>query len=666
MPTRPVDAHLPRSAAYRADIDGLRAVAMLSVLAFHAYPGRLGGGFSGVDVFFVISGFLIGRDICSRLDGGTFSLRDFYVRRSRRIFPALATVLVCCATFGWMVLLPDEQKQLFSHVSASALFFQNFWLLSESGYFDSGAAFKPLRHLWSLSIEEQFYLVCPLGLMVLRNRRLRLLAVALVTLVSFAANLHLAASDPAATYYLPQTRAWQLLAGVLLALMPSPPGIGRLKEGVAWAGLLVLCWGFWRLGDVAGYPGGWGLLPVLGTAGLIAAGPDTGMARHLLSMRWLVYLGRISYPLYLWHWPLLAFLRVVYSDNPGTMIKTSALVLAFGLAAATHHAVEMPMRRARRPRMQALGLTVTLAMVAAGAWVLNTQAGQTLRPARILILNRALIRDVSLIHNQPRHNGCDDRWRNATSGHGYCQQSPDTPPSAAVLGDSHAQHVFNGISRLDKTRGWLLLGNSSCPPLPGIQILADGQDNCNGLSEATIGAVATDATLKTVVLAFYAHYAREAGQSLGRSDHTQLSNSVMRDRDAPDMRDPEEMVYRGLTRAIQRLASTGKQVVLYLDVPELPFQPRDCVARPMFPRKVIDCSVPRAVAQAQQASMRRVVRRLSEENPALRVYDPINALCGPDLCDILRSDMLVYRDWHHLSLRGSDMLAKPFLTWLGD
>ena len=665
MPQLPGGARLPQSLAYRADIDGLRAVAVLAVLAFHAYPGRLGGGFSGVDVFFVISGFLIGSDLCRRLDGGSFSLQDFYVRRARRIFPALLTVLVACAAFGWLVLLPDEQRQLFSHVGASALFFQNFQLLSESGYFDSGAAYKPLRHLWSLSIEEQFYLLCPLGLMALRHRRLRLWAVALLALASFVVNLRLVTLDPAATYYLPQTRAWQILAGVLLALMPSPPGFGRLKDGLAWAGMLVLGWGFWHLGDVAGYPGGWGLLPVIGTASLIASGPDTGVARHLLSRRWLVYLGRISYPLYLWHWPLLAILRTVHSDNPDTTTKTCALVLALGLAVATHHAVELPMRRVGGHRRQAIALAVALGLVAAAAWAMNTPQGQRLRPVRILNLNEATIDDVSLIHNQRRFKDCESRWHTATSSQGYCQQNGAAAPTAAVVGDSHALHVFNGLAQLDKSRGWLLLGNSSCPPLSGIRVVVEGRNTCNGLSEATIGALVDDPAMRTVVLVFYAHYAVEADSAAAQSPHGLRGNLTLSDTVDPGNHDPEEIVFRGLARTIQRLAAENKQVVLYLDIPELPFEPRDCVERPLFSRKVSDCSVPRATAWEQQASMRRVARRLAAAHPALRVFNPIDALCGSDRCDILQGDMLVYRDRHHLSLRGSDKLGRPFLAWLG-
>ncbi len=654
--------------AYRADIDGLRALAVLAVLAFHAFPGRLSGGFSGVDVFFVISGFLIGSDIVSRLDDGRFSLRDFYIRRVRRIFPALLPVLVSCALFGWVTLLPDELRQLLKHLTASALFFENFQLISESGYFDSRSAFKPLLHLWSLSIEEQFYMLCPLVLMALSNRRSRLWMVGLLTLASFVLNLGLVASDSTITYYLPQTRAWQILSGVMVALMPplTPrPGLQQLRGWIAAGGLLVLAGCFWLLGGVAGYPAAWGLLPVLGTVCLISSGNETAVARKLLSIRWLCYLGRISYPLYLWHWPLLAFLRVVYEDNPTTTAKTFALVMALGLAVATHHIIELPLRLSNRRGLQAAGLALALALVAVSAWTLNTTEVKLFRPESILNLNEAANIDVSVIHNQRRFEACRPHWRIATSGLGYCQQTGSAEPVAAILGDSHAQHVFNGVAQLDKRKGWLLLGNSSCPPLFGVQVVSSDRNDCIGLTEAAIRALSAEPAMQTVVLAFYGHYSEELGLIETPVNHVWRSKISMRDTEDISNLDPEEMVFRGLDRAVQNLTAAGKKVVLYLDVPELPFQPRDCVERPFFRRKVSLCSIPRSSAWAQQATMRRIARRLTDKHPELSVFNPIDILCDSENCAVMQEDMLVYRDTHHLSLRGSEMLGRSFLNWLG-
>ncbi len=203
---------------YRPDIDGLRAVAVLAVVAFHAFPSSLKGGFIGVDVFFVISGYLISTIIFESLDRGAFSFREFYARRIKRIFPALILILVACFTFGWFALLADEFKQLQKHIAAGTSFVSNHVLWSEAGYFDNSAETKPLLHLWSLGIEEQFYIVWPLLLWFAWKRKFNLLTITiLVAIVSFVLNLRGIKQDVVATFYSPQTRFWELLCGSLLA-----------------------------------------------------------------------------------------------------------------------------------------------------------------------------------------------------------------------------------------------------------------------------------------------------------------------------------------------------------------------------------------------------------------------------------------------------------------
>ncbi|MEZ5488290.1 MAG: acyltransferase [Steroidobacteraceae bacterium] len=203
---------------YRPDVDGLRAIAVLSVLVYHAFPDLLPGGFVGVDIFFVISGFLISGIILTRIQAGTFTFADFYARRIRRIFPALAAVLVACLLAGWLILFPVDYERLGGHVLAGAAFVSNLVLWRESGYFDTSSELKPLLHLWSLGVEEQFYLIWPV-LLVLAARFLHriLWAIVAVALLSFAANLLLVGSHASAAFYLPITRFWELMLGSMLA-----------------------------------------------------------------------------------------------------------------------------------------------------------------------------------------------------------------------------------------------------------------------------------------------------------------------------------------------------------------------------------------------------------------------------------------------------------------
>src|SRR4051812_22457710 len=253
--------------AYRADVDGLRAVAVLAVLAFHAFPAAVPGGFVGVDVFFVISGFLISGIILAGLEKGTFTFADFYRRRVRRIFPALVLVLAASLGIGWCVLLPDEFSQLGKHIAAGAGFVSNLALWRESGYFDSSAALKPLLHLWSLGVEEQYYLAWPLLLFLARGRaKATLWMIAAIGLGSFALNLAFVGSRPSAVFYLPPTRFWELMAGSALAFasLQRPaalPGGQRLKDCGAWLGTGLIGASLWMLHESQPFPGWRALLP---------------------------------------------------------------------------------------------------------------------------------------------------------------------------------------------------------------------------------------------------------------------------------------------------------------------------------------------------------------------------------------------------------------------
>ena len=272
---------------YRPDIDGLRAIAILAVIIFHAFPKKIPGGFVGVDIFFVISGFLISTIIFSGLERGGFSLIDFYVRRVRRIFPALILVLVSCLIFGWAVLFSDEYKQLGLHVSAGSGFIQNFILWDESGYFDHAAETKPLLHLWSLAIEEQFYIFWPLLLAFVWKKQWNFLTITLaIATVSFSLNIYFIVSgQEAAAFYMPFSRFWELMVGGVLAyvILHKPQLINKHKNVQSFVGFIFLVAGFALLNKQSDFPGWWALLPTIGTFLIISAVPDSLMIRYILT-----------------------------------------------------------------------------------------------------------------------------------------------------------------------------------------------------------------------------------------------------------------------------------------------------------------------------------------------------------------------------------------------
>ncbi|MBS1214622.1 MAG: O-acetyltransferase OatA, partial [Proteobacteria bacterium] len=263
---------------YRPDIDGLRAVAVLSVVAFHAFPRWVAGGFIGVDIFFVISGYLISSIIFSNLEHDTFSVVEFYRRRIRRIFPALITIMLASFAFGWFALLADEYKQLGGHIAGGAVFLSNFVLWGESGYFDNAAETKPLLHLWTLAIEEQFYIFWPLLLVFVWKRRWSFLRItALIAVASFAVNIYLIRENPTAAFYSPISRFWELMIGGVLAYITlhKPTWLGSHRNLQSILGFLIVMLGLVFIDKTRAFPSWWALLPTIGSFLVLSGGPTS-------------------------------------------------------------------------------------------------------------------------------------------------------------------------------------------------------------------------------------------------------------------------------------------------------------------------------------------------------------------------------------------------------
>ena len=344
--------------SYRADVDGLRAVAVSAVVLFHAFPqSALSGGFTGVDVFFVISGYLITRIIAAELTEGTFSLGSFYARRIKRIVPALTVVLVASLVAGWFLLLPGDYAVLGESAIAAMLSVSNVYFFRHTGYFDAEAQSMPLLHTWSLGVEEQFYFVWPLALIGLfwlsRKFRVRLLTLALpILVVAFCYSVWLVTSDGKAAFYLSTSRAYELLIGAVVALAVLPGVLSRragLMSAMSVVGAGLIVCGFLVLDEQQAFPGWAGLLPTLGAALIILAGQGSvaGIVSRMLATKPFVALGRISYSLYLWHWPVLVFFSH-YANGPPSTLEAAALVaLSVGLAALSYRFVEQPMRASR-------------------------------------------------------------------------------------------------------------------------------------------------------------------------------------------------------------------------------------------------------------------------------------------------------------------------------
>ena len=467
------------SSRYRPDIDGLRAIAVILVVNFHAFPEAMPGGFIGVDIFFVISGFLITGIIVRELDQQRFSLLAFYNRRIRRIFPALIVVLCATLVLGWLWMLPAAYAQLSADVFASAAFFSNIALLLQSGYFDIESAKKPLLHLWSLSIEEQFYLFWPLILMLVARMRLSILvAASVIGVASFVLNVALIGSNPVATFYLPFTRAWELLAGAVLACswnqISQTSTASNLRASI---GLVLIAVAAGVLETKSAFPGWWAILPVAGAALLLSA-PAAWFCRTLLASRPLVWIGLISYPLYLWHWPLLVFFGIIKFTSLTLIERELILWLSIALAWLTYRFVETPFRFGPPSPLRIFSLCTGMVLVAVAGVVVVEGRGFDFRlPPEIREMADVPTQSwqwrlheclLDLSHEMSFAESCVDR---------------DRRPLIFVWGDSTAGALLPGLRKAQQVRDFGIAQFTSTSCIPALNADIAGTPNCRAIND---------------------------------------------------------------------------------------------------------------------------------------------------------------------------------------
>ena len=645
---------------YRADIDGLRALAVGSVLLFHAFPSTFPLGYLGVDVFFVLSGYLISGLMARALVEGRFSLTAFYANRVRRIFPALILVMAVCLLFGWFYLLDDELAQLGKHVLGGGAFVANLVLWRESGYFDEEAVRKPLLHLWSLGVEEQFYIVFPLlfGGLWRVTRRVRL-AGALTCLVSSLMVVLVAPADETSRFYSPFSRAWELGAGVALAMLdlnrPSPQAlpmaVRRAWLLAWWLGCLVLLASLtWRAtgGFLHHHPAA---LSVLSTCLVVAAGGR--MVSVPLSTAPFVSLGRISYPVYLWHWPLFAFAHIAIGDlsMPG---RLALLMLSLLLGWATTRWVEAPLRFGRRSGV-VQGLTgAMLLLMAIGAWLMwqpsalprPVDSGQA-RQFDYGVHWQGWL-DCDAIHANPMLGGCK-----------RLDAGPSVQPGQlVVLGDSHAGHLASGLKANLHGKGVrvdIMLHAGCLPVLPRDAPRGRDFDCPDQVIEQALKHIQQSDAVRLVVLVGY-HISQVTGHRLHQPPS--LSEAEQRRR--------LQSWQEGMADMLIRLQAAGKTVMVLQDTPELMVDPRACVKRG-WPFDV-DCQadIPLQAVLARNRELDEAFSSLKRRFPKAGFFDLKSGLCGAQQCRAAGQGELWYASRDHLTPDGSTQVVRPLAPILLD
>jgi peptidoglycan/LPS O-acetylase OafA/YrhL len=476
---------------YRPDIDGLRALSILLVVGYHAIPMLVPGGFVGVDIFFVISGFLITGIILTEIDAGTFSPARFYARRVRRIFPALIVVLLVTYLIGWFVLLPEPYALLGRNLVASVAFASNLFQLGQTGYFAPDAAENPLLHLWSLGIEEQFYIFWPpVLLLIARSKHLGsyLLGIAAI---SFCACV-IPDWGRAWSFYSPMSRAWELMVGGLIAERQLRLGYGlgvhfRGSDDLpAIVGAVLIGISAIGLSGESRYPGVLALLPTIGAA-LIIVSPKSCINRLLLARRSMVWIGLISYPLYLWHWPILSYLSILRNGVPNFLEICVAVAISVLLAWLTFRFIETPIRHGRNavPRL-VLGLA---ALGMAGIVTVTASGFESRFSPDILAIAR-----LAPQNNIGLRNPCFVRALD-TQLDTNCVE-PGNAPLLFVWGDSTAAALYPGLENAEQRFSFRLayLGEPGCAPILA-SVVATRCDKINAAAFGLIKSLHPDVVL---------------------------------------------------------------------------------------------------------------------------------------------------------------------------
>lgn len=644
--------------AYRPDIDGLRAVAVVPVILFHAGAQWLPGGFVGVDIFFVISGYLISAIILREVGEGSFTFAGFYERRIRRIIPALLVMLLVTVALFQVFALPDQAVGAAESGLAALFSVSNFYFWREMGYFAPAAEFLPLLHTWSLAVEEQFYLLFPPVLLVLTRLRWDVRRSLLVgTLLAFGASLWLSHSKPSVAYFLLPARAWELGLGALLAAGVVPPlRSALLREFAPISGLAAIVFSlFWIRSDMP-FPGWVALAPCFGTALIIHSGGRSWLANNLLSARPVVFVGLLSYSLYLWHWPILAILRVyTASVHLPPALAIAALPLILLVSWLSWRYVERPFRSRTAmpvPRMgQVLGAGSAMVLAISGLSIFTLGFPDRLaEPARLAL---SAASDID-----PLRASCEDGTRTAKCRFGW----PEGEVSYAVIGDSHAAAIRPAIEAsgiMGRSAG-TLYWKSACPLLDGAVIINHPDHAaCTDFKQRMWREIEGNPNLRTIVLAGRWPYQITGTEpESGGSNRTWLIDSQSTEQSPLESR---RAFKRSLGRTLDRLQSLGRDVIIIGSIPEPGFDVPHNVATALHLGRQAKPGIARDAVQVRLSDADEMLASAAKAHPGVRFIPIWRSFCGQSLCTIEQNGVPIYSDDDHLSQQGAILVAGPAL-----
>lgn len=631
---------------YRKDIDGLRALAVIPVVLFHLGFEGMSGGFVGVDIFFVISGYLITGIVCSEIENNKFSFLSFYERRARRLLPAYFLVAISVMLLGWFYLLPIEFEWAAEGLLASTFFVSNIYFWRHSGYFSLEAEYSPFLHTWSLSVEEQFYLFFPLIVLLsyrVWGRKGTLVSSLTVLVISLLISEFGKVLSQSATFYLIFTRAWELLVGALLAMNSHRVGVLMRQNNMvpfllSVAGFLCIIISVVFYDSSTSFPGVAAIVPVLGGTFLIASGMVRNLGSRILEIKPVVWVGTISYSLYLWHWPVIVYGRHFFGEDFSMLERILLLILSFLLAYITTNTVEKYFRQRTCAKskiaMWRFGLSGIVLLAVMGLAVTLNGGIPSRYPSDVLEISER-INDFS-----PNRADCHVKKLYSIRYEDKCVfGADDVNPSYAFWGDSHAMEISDALGEIAEGYGksGLHISYSSCPPAQGFSW--ERRPYCGEHNRDVLTGLLADDDINVVFLiARYNSYSR-----------TELMANEM---------------LSGIEKTVVGLVNGGKKVVLLEPIPRYP--------------GIVPLEVARTIAHGGSDSFPRIKRerytkdnvdvllrlqQISDQHGAI-LFSPQNYFCDQEYCNFQNQDLTMLFDDDHLSMSASRVISKDLYRYV--
>ena len=641
---------------YRAEIDGLRALAVVPVILFHAGFELFSGGFVGVDVFFVISGYLITTILIEDIENNRFSIVNFYERRARRILPALFFVMLVCIPFAWMWMLPSQMKDFSQSLVAVSLFASNILFWRESSYFDAAAEEKPLLHTWSLAVEEQYYLLFPIFLILAwrfgKNRVFWMIVV--MAAISLLLSEWGWRNKATANFYLAPTRAWELFAGSIAAFIVQKRGVQK-NNLLAFTGLAAIIFSIFCYDETTPFPSVYALVPVLGVVLLVLYADKDTFTAKLLGTKGFVGIGLISYSAYLWHQPLFAFARIRLLDNPPTTLMAVLSITSVFLGYLSWKFVEVPFRKKNIYSKKAIsilstsGIFCTLMLGAIG----HLQNGFEER------FDYSLINLVGMETRKPNTRellGCQEKDVTNLDSIFCIVNGRTEEPKLAVFGDSHADVIAMSLNHIGES--FVLSSLGGCAPLINVDVARGNWDRdvCRNLTLRQLDFVQSNSNIQEVLLV--------GRWSLYTSGNYQsdMKNYFLTTpaRQYVKQKTSREVFSDELQETIKTYQENGLKVSVLLQIPQQFYNPIKAITKTYLTGNIENktlLQIPLTESLKLQNFNRSVIENIRASEPNLRIINLDEYFCDNFNCRMLNDKSVLYRDEDHLSLTGAHYIS---------